>query len=273
MITRFAPTPSGFLHEGNAVNALLVSWLASHLDGDVALRIDDLDAARLRPGYVDDIFTTLAWLDVPWSIGPRDPQELAARSADPQRIDTYRQALARAGEAGLQVYACRCTRRMLTGPAVGGCPGACRTAGLEHTVDQTVLRAHIPLGTRLVVDGLEIDVAQSAGDVVLWRRDDLPAYHLASIIDDHHLGVTHIVRGVDLRESTALQRFLAPYLGAPDIAEATYLHHGLVTGPDGAKLSKSQQGRGTPLPHTEDERARITARAVELGASIGIVPR
>ena len=269
MITRFAPTPSGYLHEGNAANALLVSWLAARGDGRVALRIDDLDAARLRPAYVDDIFETLDWLEVSWQIGPRQPAELAQR-ATPDRLAPYRAALSAAPDAGLAVYACRCTRRMASGPATGGCPGGCRPLALAHEPGVTTLRAHIPLGTVIEVDGQSIDVAAAAGDVVLWRRDDLPAYHLASIVDDHDLGVTHIVRGADLLVSTALQRFLAPFLDAPGVAQAVYIHHALVAGPDGAKLSKSQVDRGAPLPRTAAERDRIRRIAADLGAPAGI---
>ena len=272
MITRFAPTPSGFLHEGNAVNALLVAWLAHQVHAQVALRIDDLDAARLRPAYVEDIFDTLRWLDITWQIGPTDAEDLVALHGSHRRIDRYRDVLASARAAGLHVYACRCSRRMLAGLATGGCPSGCRDADLAHVAGETVLRAHVPEGARVAVDGEDVDIARTAGDVVLWRRDDLPAYHLASIVDDHDLGVTHIVRGVDLRESTALQRFLAPFLAASDIAEATYVHHALVTGPDGQKLSKSQLERGAPLPHTEAERERIHDLATAIGAGVGITP-
>ncbi len=78
MITRFAPTPSGYLHIGNAANALLVSWLAAASDGTVALRIDDMDASRARSEFVADIFDTLAWLEIPWTIGPRDAADFFA---------------------------------------------------------------------------------------------------------------------------------------------------------------------------------------------------
>lgn len=270
MITRFAPTPSGFLHEGNAANALLVSWLAAQVGAHVALRIDDLDAARLRTAYVDDIFETLAWLGVSWAIGPQRPAELAQGRTTHERIAHYRSALSTASEHGLEVYACRCSRRELTGPATGGCPGGCRDLGFAHEPGTTTLRAHIPLGTAVEVEGHTIDVAATAGDVVLWRRDDLPAYHLASIVDDRDLGVTHIVRGADLLESTALQCYLAPHLDAPGVADAVYVHHALVTGPDGSKLSKSQVERGAPLPRTAAERDRIHGIAADLGAPVGI---
>lgn len=269
MITRFAPTPSGFLHEGNAANALLVSWLAARGCGRIALRIDDLDAARLRPAYVDDIFETLDWLGVSWQIGPRGPADLGGHARQ-ERIAHYRAVLSAAMDRGLEVYACGCSRRLMSGPAAGGCPGDCRTRTLAHEPGVTTLRAHIPTGTVIEVGGQPIDVAATAGDVVLWRRDDLPAYHLASIVDDRDLGITHIVRGLDLLESTALQCHLAPLLDAPGVAQAVYVHHPLLTGADGAKLSKSQVERGAPLPRTNAERDRIRRIARELGAPVGI---
>lgn len=272
MITRFAPTPSGYLHEGNAANALLVSWLAARLGARVALRIDDLDAARLRQAYVDDIFETLEWLGVQWDLGPTGPHDPGSGGTPGDRIAHYREALDSAAAAGLQVYACRCSRRMLDGPATGGCPGGCRSAALEFVAGETALRAHVPIGTSITIDDTVIDVADTSGDVVLWRRDDLPAYHLASIVDDRDLAVTHIVRGRDLLEATALQRHLAPFLDAPGVASAVYVHHDLVTDAAGNKLSKSQLDRGAPLARTAAERERIADLARRLGAPVGITP-
>lgn len=270
MITRFAPTPSGYLHAGNAANALLVWGLARQLGGTVALRIDDLDAARYRPAYVDDIFDLLPWLGLTWQHGPRDRRDLEEHHSGRLRTARYRSALDTAAQAGLELYACRCSRRMLAGPATGGCPGGCRTASHALVPDESSLRAHVPPGTVMTVDGHDVDVAAAVGDVVVWRRDDLPAYHLASVIDDEDLGVTHIVRGADLLESTAVQLFLAPYLGAERVRAATFIHHGLLTGPDGSKLSKSQLVTGEPLPRTPEGREHLIDIARGLGAPVGI---
>lgn len=260
MITRFAPTPSGYLHLGNAVNAQLVAWLAQAHGGTLALRIDDMDAPRYRPEYLRDIFETLEWLGIAWQVGPRDEADFEAHHSLRARTAYYRAELSAAAGRGLQLYACRCSRRELTGPPSGGCPGGCREAGHEFAVGETAIRAGIPA-----------DVCPEMGDVVLWRRDDLPAYHLASVIEDRDLGVTHVVRGEDLRASTQVQLFLAPYLDATAFAAATVVHHGLLTDARGAKLSKSTQDAG-PMRRTPDLRDALVQAALEIGARAGITP-
>jgi glutamyl/glutaminyl-tRNA synthetase len=265
MITRFAPTPSGYLHIGNAVNAQLVAWLASAEHGSIALRIDDMDATRYRPEYVRDIFETLDWLGIAWQLGPTGESDFEAHHSLRQRTERYRAELTAARERGLGLYACRCSRSQLSGPPSGGCPGGCRGAGHAHVVGETAIRAIVPP-----------DVCPEIGDVVLWRRDDLPGYHLASIIEDRDLGTTHVVRGEDLRASTEIQRFLAPYLDAGSFAAATFVHHGLVTDARGGKLSKSTQlasvpGSG-PVARTSLTRDAITRAAAALGAAVGITP-
>jgi glutamyl/glutaminyl-tRNA synthetase len=260
MITRFAPTPSGYLHLGNAVNAQLVAWLAAAHGGTVALRIDDMDAPRYRPEYVRDIFRTLEWLGIDWQLGPVDESDFEAHHSLRHRTAYYRAELSAAADRGLRLYACRCTRSQLTGPPSGGCPGGCRDAGHAHAAGETSVRACVPA-----------DLCPEIGDVVLWRRDDLPAYHLASVIEDRDLAVTHVVRGEDLRASTQVQLFLAPYLDAVSFTAACIVHHGLVTDADGSKLSKSTL-RGEPLPRTPALRESILRAASDIGATVGITP-
>jgi glutamyl-tRNA synthetase len=129
----------------------------------------------------------------------------------------------------------------------------------------------VPEGTSVSVDGHDVRLDVALGDFVVWRRDDLPSYQFASVVDDVDLGITHIVRGTDLRESTAAQLFLAERLGLPSFAAITVLHHGLATGADGAKLSKSQAVRGHPLPRTEQTREAVLRLADSLGEQWGLV--
>ena len=260
MITRIAPTPSGYLHLGNAVNAQLVAWLATAHAGTVALRIDDMDAPRYRSEYVRDIFRTLEWLGIEWQLGPADEADFEAHHSLRRRTDYYRAELSAAADRGLGLYACRCSRSQLTRPPTGGCPGGCRDAGHEYSAGETSIRAQVP-----------DDVCPEIGDVVLWRRDDLPAYHLASVIEDRDLGVTHVVRGEDLRASTQVQLFLAPYLAAASFSAARIVHHALITDPRGAKLSKSTL-RGEPLARTPAVRESILRAAADIGATVGITP-
>ena len=258
VLTRFAPTPSGYLHLGNAVNAVLVARLAEQAGGRVGLRIDDIDAARARGAYVEDIHGLLDWLGI----------KVAQSWSQSERLDRYREV--KDSASGLLTYACGCSRRELSGPATGGCPGGCRAAGLPLRPGGTALRVVVPENTAVEVDGVFVRLDLVMGDFVVWRRDDLPAYQLASVVDDVDLGMTHIVRGVDLLESTAAQLFLARGLGLDSFASMTVLHHGLVTGTDGTKLSKSQAERGRPLPRTDEMRTLISDAADELGAPLGI---
>ena len=271
MITRFAPTPSGYLHIGNAANALLVSWLAAASDGTVALRIDDMDASRARSEFVADIFDTLAWLEIPWAIGPRDAADFVAHFSMASSAERYRGELSAAQARGLDAYACACSRSQLTAVPTGGCPGGCRTRDLLLEPGKTALRLHVPRGTAVPVGEHVVHVDEVMGDFVVWRRDDLPSYHLASVIEDRDLGTTHLVRGADLLESTAAQFLLASQLGAPSVLDATYLFHDLITDADGAKLSKSVATSG-PLAHDDRTRDLIHAMALQLGAALGITP-
>lgn len=240
MRTRFAPTPSGYLHEGNAANALLCSWWARELGGTLALRIDDLDTARAREDYVRDIDRTLAWLGI-------EPDERCAPQST--RMAAYaqaRDALVATGRA----FACACSRSALA----RGAACRCRDLRLPLEADRTSLRWPGP-----------------HGDIVVWRRDGIPAYHLASVVDDDRLGITHVVRGEDLREATAVQRALAAELGLAGLATATVVHHPLVTDADGAKLSKSQLRAG-PMARTDAARERVLAIARDLAVATGITP-
>lgn len=265
-VTRIAPTPSGYLHLGNAANVLATAWWAQTAGLQVALRIDDHDAGRLRPEYVDDIFDLLTWLGIDWMAGPRTTAQLESTRAT--RIKAARTALDTALSAGLPAYACRCSRRDLSGVPTGGCAGGCRARGLDLTPHTTTLRLAVEPGTTVRVEGEDVDLASALGDFVLWRRDDLPAYQWASTIEDAHLGVTHILRGTDLIASTAAQTHLAHLLNLPYARSVR--HHPLVLGADGEKLSKSQTVNGTPLTRDEATRATVTALAADLAAACGI---
>jgi glutamyl/glutaminyl-tRNA synthetase len=273
VITRLAPTPSGYVHLGNAVNFQLVSWLAEQEGGDVVLRVDDTDASRHRPEYVDDIFDVLEWMCVSWDRGPRSREEFDSHFSLGRRTAHYRTALDRALADGLQTYACSCSRSAQRGVPTGGCAARCRDSQLTLEPGVTSLRVHVPRGTVVSIEGRPVHVDRELGDFVVWRRDDLPAYHLASVVEDQENGITHVVRGDDLRPSTAAQLFLARPLGAAAFASAVFLHHPLVTDEQGRKLSKSQLAAGPPLDRTAATRRRIHDLAAELAQPLGIQPR
>lgn len=257
-----APTPSGFLHIGNVANLLITSWLAR--DGKLALRIDDMDITRVRAEYVQDVFAVLAWLGIDWSIGPRDAVDHAAHHRMSLHTHRYRAGLQELLDGGVEVFACTCSRTDLAGART--CVSDCRSARRPLVAGESALRAVLP-DTFIDVDGARVGLPAAHGDVVLWRRDDLPAYHLVTVIEDRDLGTTDVVRGMDLLESSALHLWLGQHL--PGMHPIAYRHHGLVPGPMGMKLSKSQ-GSASPMPRTEENRQLATRLARDLADPLGI---
>jgi glutamyl/glutaminyl-tRNA synthetase len=245
--TRYAPTPSGYLHEGNAAHFLVVARLAHERGGDIALRIDDIDAARFRGEYLMDIFDLLEWLELPWSFGPRVTSDLEVWSQS-TRLDRYREAFA-VLRADHRVYACECSRAEWTGHSGSSCPRDCRARKVH--AGNVSFRLHVPtLG--------------AIADPVIWRRDDLPAYHLASVVDDDLWGIDFVVRGADLRDSTATQLALSELLPGSQFRHATVLHHDLALDDQGSKMSKSSGRLAAPLERTDRTRSTIVGLADRL---------
>jgi glutamyl-tRNA synthetase len=112
--TRIAPTPSGFLHAGNAVNFLITHELARAARGTLLLRIDDLDAERARPEYLDDIFRSLEWLGIDWDEGPTGPEDFLRNWSQRSRIERYSELLLGLRKGG-HLYACECSRKAVPG--------------------------------------------------------------------------------------------------------------------------------------------------------------
>lgn len=248
--TRYAPTPSGYLHEGNAAHLVLTAHLAQEAEASTVLRIDDVDRTRYRFEYLDDVFGVLEWLDLPWSIGPTSPEDMAEWS-QAARMPMYRRALDHLVRDE-HAYACSCSRSSWQDYHGDECPGGCRSRGTSSDTEDLAWRIHLP----------------GAPDPVIWRRDDLPAYHLASVVDDDFFGVNVVVRGSDLAESTSIQRALSMMLPDSTFHQATVVHHGLVMGPSGGKLSKSAGSGAQPLPRTDAMRTRIQMLADELRTSL-----
>ena len=245
MLTRIAPTPSGFLHEGNRLNFRVTADLAKSLGAALALRIDDADATRYRREYAEDIFATLHDMGIAWTVGPSDVDDFEQHWSQRAKTEFYREQLHEAIASGLPVYACACSRAQQAGPASGGCAGGCRSRSLALEPGRTALRVAIDVDTEVTMGEEVVPLGEAMGDFVIWRRDDLPAYQLVSVLEDRDLGVTHIVRGRDLLSSSAAQVHLAQWTGAPNVAGAFYVHHELVTDSAGAKLSKSTLAQAT----------------------------
>jgi glutamyl-tRNA synthetase len=235
---RYAPSPTGRLHLGNARTALL-AWLdARSTGGAFVLRVEDVDFTRARRELEDRIYRDLAWLGLDWDEGPDvgGPRGPYRQSECGER---YAAALAR-----LAAYPCTCTRRQLRAlPTMGATgevvyPGTCR-AGAAATGQPPATRWRVPDGAVSFTDRLlgpyAQDVAREVGDFVLRRGDGAWAYQLAVVVDDAAMHIDSVVRGADLLDSTPRQILLQRALG---LLTPTYAHVPLILGAGGAKLSK-----------------------------------
>lgn len=243
---RFAPTPSGHLHFGSLVAALASYLDARAVGGRWLLRMEDLDPPREEPGAQAAILKALESYGFEWD------GEMVRQS---DRHEAYQQVIDRLFSQGL-AYACTCSRKQLE-PYQGIYPGLCRNAG--HNAEDAAIRLRVPELEYHFVDRVQGEFRQhlgrEVGDFVIRRRDGLYAYQLAVVLDDAWQGVTDIVRGADLLDSTPRQLYLQELLGLP---QPRYLHVPLITQPDGHKLGKSY--RSPPL--TADQATPLLLRAL-----------
>lgn len=236
--SRIAPTPSGLLHLGNAVNFILTWLMVRKAGGMLRLRIDDADCLRTKPEYLEDIFLQLDWLKITWDEGPAGPDDFRRRFSQQLRQERYRAFMDELGRRGY-LYPCGCSRSKIRQFAPDGVyPGFCRDRS-GAPMPGEAQRVRVPEGSVFRVEGQEVALCKAMGDFVLWRKEDLPAYQLVSLVDDLDDRINLIVRGQDLLPSTAAQLFLAGLHGDNSFAETSFLHHPLVLGEDGRKLSKS----------------------------------
>ncbi|MBZ9649182.1 tRNA glutamyl-Q(34) synthetase GluQRS [Sphingobium sp. 3R8] len=257
MVTRFAPSPTGLLHVGHGWSALMGHDMARAAGGAFRLRIEDIDGTRSRPDHVAGIIADLTWLGVAWD------GEVVFQS---QRLDAYEAVLERLRGQGL-LYPCFCTRADIQasmaaphGPEGPAYPGTCRglgdaerarriAAGEAHAWRIDMGKAVARVGTLEWEDhpspvrtdpaagraGLVKAAPLAHGDIVLARKDAPASYHLSCTLDDAAMGVTHVLRGDDLRGATDVHRLLQALLDLPSPA---YVHHPLLAGPDGRRLAK-----------------------------------
>jgi glutamyl-Q tRNA(Asp) synthetase len=251
--TRFAPSPTGFLHRGHAFSALTAFETARAAAGRFLLRIEDIDRTRCRPQFEAAIFEDLTWLGLSWETPVR-------RQSD--HMADYDRALRDLGERGL-LYRCFRTRREIAEAiesAPHGAMEAFRGAPLPPAEEERRLEAGEAYAWRLSLDaaaralggfgglaftehgegpegehGLIAARPELGGDVVLARKDVGVAYHLAVVMDDALQGVTEVIRGQDLFEAAHVQRLLQALLALPTPA---YRHHRLLLAPDGKRFAK-----------------------------------
>jgi len=267
--SRLAPTPSGHLHLGNAVN-FLHTWLRVRQAGGVLkLRIDDLDSNRCRPEYIEDIFRQLDWLGLDWDEGPSGPGDFHRHHSQRLRRERYRQMVEGLRQSD-SLFACTCSRKEIQQRSPSGLyPGTCRHLG-HRPVGPHALRLRVEPGTGASPAGQPLDLSRALGDFVIWRRDDQPAYQLASLVDDLDDRINLLVRGEDLQISTAAQLYLATRLGREEFARATFIHHPLLLGGDGRKLSKSDNALSLAALQARGSSPQMAYRAT--ARQLGLVP-
>jgi glutamyl-Q tRNA(Asp) synthetase len=237
---RFAPSPSGPLHFGSLVAALGSCLDARAAGGRWLLRMEDLDTPRNQPGAAEDILATLEAYGFQWD------GKIAWQS---RRLPLYQEALEQLRGAGL-AFACACTRREIGDSHINHIPGretrypgTCRN-GLAPGRQARSWRFRVPEGEvsfpDLVLGRVVQDVAAVVGDFVLQRADGINAYQLAVVVDDAEQGITRIVRGADLLDSTPRQILLQRALGLPAL---DYAHLPVAANPAGEKLSKQTKAK------------------------------
>lgn len=227
------------MHQGSLVAALGSYLAARSSGGSWQVRIDDVDRARVVRGADTQILSTLEAHGLTWD-GPVVYQST--------RIDAYRAAMDALIRDGA-VYRCTCTRRAVAATAVMGTsgpiyPGTCRTrlpsADSTHSW-RADMRGFSLTFIDLALGQVSANPEQSSGDIVVWRADDIPSYHLSCAVDEASMGINQVVRGLDLLSSTACQIRLCQLMGLP---EPVYGHLPLVLGPDGKKLAKRHGADG-----------------------------
>ena len=260
MRTRFAPSPTGPLHLGHAYSALLAFDYAQKHDGAFLLRIEDIDQSRARAAWETQIYDDLQWLGITW------PTPVLRQS---DHLERYQAAITKLHELGL-VYPCTCNRRdieaALSAPQEGVnrfgpdgliYPGTCRST-TTALPDKAVLRLNLAAAFDLIPNDLSFvetgrtksptvnhikvtrELIETAGDIIISRKDMGTSYHLSVVIDDALQGITHVPRGEDLSEATALHVVLQQLLGLPT---PTYHHHRLIRDGNGKRLAKRDDAR------------------------------
>lgn len=256
--TRFAPSPTGPLHLGHAYSALLASDVAKQQNGQFLLRIEDIDQSRARTSWEEQIYEDLKWLGLTW------PAPVLRQS---DRLPRYRAALQRLNARGL-TYPCRCNRSDIElaagapqegvpqfGPDGRIYPGTCRQRSMAEAGPNDVIRLNMAAALEQLPQLSFFETSQdlggcislerghliqAVGDIILVRRNMGSSYHLSVVVDDADQGITDVVRGADLFESTQIHVVLQALLHLP---VPRYHHHRLIRDPQGKRLAKRDDAR------------------------------
>ena len=245
IVSRLAPTPSGYLHLGNAFSFILTWLLVRRLGGKLHLRIDDLDAPRLNQDCLEDIFIQLEWLGLDYDTGPQGPDDHLRHFSQSLRLEEYMSALKEIRESEL-LYACSCSRKQYLPKSKNGLyPGICREKKLDFDQPGMAWRFRSetkksPDDTDLIEGSQEENQFPFLGDAIMRRKDGLPSYQIASLVDDLKNQCSLIVRGMDLFPSTHFQISVAEKMAWQEFNEIMFVHHPLLKDSFGKKLSKSE---------------------------------
>jgi glutamyl-tRNA synthetase len=239
---RLAPSPTGAQHVGNA-RTYLIAWLSARSQaGSVALRIEDIDSPRIKPGAAEEALDDLRWLGLDWDGEP---------VVQTNRLARYEAALEQLKQKEL-VYPCTCTRSDIASAASAPhhehegpvYPGTCahrsamEASALERAGAPFAWRFRVtqsPAFTDRFLGEVKINLVKTGGDFVVWKSAGTPAYQLAVVVDDAEMGITEVLRGDDLIPSTPRQILLYRALG---LAAPSFAHVPLLVGPDGRRLAK-----------------------------------
>ena len=246
---RIAPSPTGYLHLGHARTFLIAAERALEAGGVLVLRNEDLDPDRCRPGSVTAMYEDLRWLGIEWQEGP-DCGGHCAPYSQSERRPSYVEIWKQLRDRGL-IYPCTCSRKDLALAASAPndaddepiYPGKCRSRDDARNFDRPSgvnWRFRVPDGQEIAFEDLHLGrqsyiTGRDFGDFVVWRRDDVPAYQLAVVADDHAMKITEVVRGADLLKSTARQLLLYRALG---LTPPQFYHCDLVRDENGLRLAK-----------------------------------
>ena len=219
MRSRLAPTPSGKLHLGNIYNFILTWWHVRSNSGTLTLRIDDADELRAKREYIDNIFDTLEWLEIDLDDGPSSSEDFIQNYSQQKKKDYYLSKIIKRND----IFFCDCSRKKVNeeGHYEGKCFDKKRVFAAGEFAIRLNKAPYFPL---------------------LWRRDNIPAYHLTTLIDDDDLNITDLIRGKDLLPSSLIQKDLASILNTK--IPAHVFHHKIITSNIGEKLSKTQGDKG-----------------------------
>lgn len=275
--TRLAPTPSGYLHIGNIASFVLAIGLAKKYKARILLRIDDLDQARVRKEYIDDIFDTLNFLELPWDEGPRNPNDFLKNHSQLNRLEWYHEQLDNLKKNN-HLFGCLCSRSQLKNADEKLIyPGTCLTKNIPLTEPDAAWRiitssaetAHIrePNGKTKAYH-----IPSEVAFAIIRKKDGSPSYQLASVCDDLLYHVDLIVRGEDLLPSSIIQQSIAEKLPPNQFHQITFAHHPLIHGGNGEKLSKSAGATSIRFMRSKGNTRKEIFKNIALGCGLDADP-